>query len=102
MAKNKTELMIPDKFNGLQGVAGIAGVLLPLRRGRPGGGFANPKTVDVSALRSDLNTPPQPSPSQERELIGINFLFRDQILDVRKRRTGNTNKRYWVVNFVGY
>ncbi|MQB55696.1 hypothetical protein DXU84_22140 [Rahnella sp. RcJ3] len=49
--------MIPDKFNGLQGVAGIAGVLLLLRRGRLGGGFANHKTVNVSALRSDLNTP---------------------------------------------
>ncbi|WP_157825428.1 hypothetical protein [Rahnella sp. AA] len=33
MGKNETELMIPDKFKGLQGVAGIAGMLLHLRRG---------------------------------------------------------------------
>jgi len=42
-----------------------AGLLLPLRRGRRGGGFAS-NTVAI-------NTPPQPSPSQGRELIG--FLF---------------------------
>jgi hypothetical protein len=41
VAKNEIEVMIPDKFNGLQGVAGIAGVLLPLRR-EAGRGFSKP------------------------------------------------------------
>ena len=90
MAKNETEVMIPDKFNGLQGVAGIAGVLLLLRRGKPGGGLANPKTVDVSALRSDLNTPPQPSPSQGRELICIVF----KLLSSKFRHAETTYRKY--------
>jgi len=63
----------------LQEVAEVPCVLLPLRRGRLGGRFANHKIAKASAFRSDLNTPPQPSPSQERELIGIEFLFWDQI-----------------------
>jgi hypothetical protein len=90
VAKNKTELMIPDKFNGLQGVAGIAGVLLPLRRGRPGGGFANHKIAKTSAFRSALNTPPQPSPSQGRELICIIF----KLLSSKFRHAETTYRKY--------